>query len=138
VQPSHHGTDIGAALRAANRYLKQPAILFLISDFLAMGKDYERELLITGRKHEVIALVLSDPRESTWDDVGLVVLQDAETNTLHWVDTGSKAWRERFVARAARFQTMRDETLRKAGVQRVLIPSEGDYLHPLIAFFRKR
>jgi uncharacterized protein (DUF58 family) len=138
IQPKGKGTDLGLALRTANNYLKQRAVIFLISDFLAAREDYATELLVTSRKHDVVAVVLTDPREQSWVDAGLVVVRDAETDAVTWVDTGSKAWREKFEARAARFGQMRDSTLMKAGVDRVNIPAEGDYVNALVEFFQRR
>jgi uncharacterized protein (DUF58 family) len=138
IQPKGKGTDLGLALRTANNYLKQRAVIFLISDFLAAREDYATELLVTSRKHDVVAVVLTDPREQSWVDAGLVVVRDAETDAVTWVDTGSKAWREKFSSRAARFGQMRDSTLMKAGVDRVNIPAEGDYVNALVEFFQRR
>lgn len=138
IEPKTKGTDLGLALRTASNYLKQRAVIFLISDFLAAREEYATELLVTSRKHDVVAVVLTDPREQTWVDAGLVVVRDAETNTVMWVDTGSKAWREKFTARAARFGQMRGSNLLKANVDRVDIPAEGDYVNALVEFFQRR
>jgi uncharacterized protein (DUF58 family) len=137
-QPAHRGTDLALALHKINHILKKRAIIFLISDFLASGTDYATELLITGRRHDVIAVVLSDPREQVWVDAGLVTLQDAETDMLRWVDTGSKAWRRKFSERTARFRQMRDAVLTKAGVERVDVPTDGDIIRALTEFFQRR
>lgn len=138
TQPTGKGTDLGLALRAASGYLRQRAVIFLISDFLAGRDDYATELLVTGRRHDLIALVLNDPREQTWVDAGLIALRDAETDAVTWVDSSSAAWRDGFAARAARFRQMRDATLSRAGVDRIDLPVEGDYVPALIAFFQRR
>jgi uncharacterized protein (DUF58 family) len=138
VQPASKGTDLGLALRTANNYLKQQAVIFLISDFLAARDEYATELLVTSRKHDVVAVTLADPLEEGWADVGLVTLRDAETDEIKWVDTHSTEWREKFAARAVRFRQMRDSILLKAGVDRVNIPPEGDYVTALVEFFQRR
>ncbi|HEX2622205.1 MAG TPA: DUF58 domain-containing protein [Phototrophicaceae bacterium] len=138
VQPAGKGTDLALALKTANNYLKQKAIIFLISDFLASKDDYETELLVTSRKHDMIAVVLSDPRETYWENVGLVALRDAETDAVEWIDTASKNWRESFVARAERFQQMRDAALSRAQVEQINVPLDGDYVTALVEFFQRR
>lgn len=138
VKPVSKGTDIGLALRTANNTLKQRAVIFLISDFLAAKEDYETELRLTSRRHDLVAAVLTDPLEQHWVNAGMVALRDAETDAVTWVDTNSLAWREKFGARAARFQQMRDTALSKAGVDRVNIPPQGDYVTALVQFFQRR
>jgi uncharacterized protein (DUF58 family) len=138
AQPTHRGTDISLGLRTINQLLKHSAIVFLISDFLASSQDYGRDLLVTSRRNDVIAVVLSDPLEQTWPAVGLVGLRDAETGASAWVDTRLSSWRKQFQQQARRFQKMRDETLARAGVDRVDVPVNGDYVQALTLFFQKR
>jgi uncharacterized protein (DUF58 family) len=137
-QPTHRGTDIALGLRTINQLLKHSAIVFLISDFLASSQDYARDLLVTSRRNDVIAVVLSDPLEQNWPAAGLVGLRDAETGAATWIDTGSSHWRKQFQQQARRFQKMRDEILNRAGVDRVDVPVNGDYVQALTLFFQKR
>jgi len=138
AEPQHRGTDISLALRTVNRLLQRRAIVFLISDFLASSQEYARDLLVIGRHHDVIAVVLSDPREQVWPDSGLVALQDAETGITQWVDTASEDWRRQFAQQARRFQRMRDETLARAEVDRIDVPVDGNYVQALALFFQQR
>lgn len=138
ARPAERGTDIALALRTASRLLKQRAIIFLVTDFLASGSDYATELLVAARRHDVIAVVLSDPREKTWPDAGLVALRDSETGAAKWIDTASKGWRTQFAARSERFRVMRDTTLARAAVDRVDIATDGDIVRALSQFFQRR
>ncbi len=138
AQPTHRGTDISLALRTINQLLRRRAIVFLISDFLASSQEYARDLRVTGRRHDVIAVVLSDPREQSWPDVGLVGLRDAETSMVMWIDTTSQNWRKQFQQQTRRFQKMRDETLSRAQVDRIDVPIDGDYVQALTLFFQQR
>jgi uncharacterized protein (DUF58 family) len=138
AQPANRGTDISMALKTINQSLKRRTIVFLISDFLASNQEYKRDLIITSRRHDVIAVVVSDPREQSWPDVGLVGLRDAETSAVRWVDTAPKDWQRKFEAQAQRFQKMRDMTLSQAEVDRIDIPSDGDYVQALTRFFQQR
>lgn len=132
------GTDISLALQTANRLLKQRAIIFLISDFLAPARQYSSDLLVTGRKHDVIAVVLNDPLEKRWPGVGLVSLQDAETGAGKLVDTSYLPWQKGFANQTQRFIEARDSAITRAGVDRIDMPVNGDYVKTLMAFFQRR
>jgi uncharacterized protein (DUF58 family) len=138
AQPSKRGTDISLALRSVNRLLKHRAIVFLVSDFLASSDEYAAELALTSQHHDVIAVVLGDPLEVRWRDVGLVRLKDAETDVIQWVDTSQKNWTGDFERQAERFQRMRDQVLYRAGVDRIDVPSNTDYVQALTTFFQRR
>lgn len=138
AQPTGQGTDLALALTAVNRVLKRRAIVFLISDFLVSSDEYVPELLITSRRHDVIAVTLNDPLEQAWPNAGLVRLQDAETGALSWVDTASVGWRRQFGAQARQFQQLRDSTLRAARVDQISLTSDGDYVRALAEFFQRR
>ncbi|MCA9971588.1 MAG: DUF58 domain-containing protein, partial [Anaerolineales bacterium] len=90
--PQGRGTDIRLALETLNHALKRRSILFLVSDFLADPAGYAGILGVTNRRHDVVAVDLTDPLEQEVADVGLLALEDAETGELTWVDTGSRAW----------------------------------------------
>ena len=138
VRPTNRGTDLNMALRTINRVLNQKAIVFFMSDFLENNTTYARELIVTSRKHDLISLILSDPLEETWESVGLVNVQDSETGIHQWVDTASSKWRERFTEQTQRFRAMRDRTLLKSGVDRIDVPTNGDYVDALMCFFKRR
>jgi uncharacterized protein (DUF58 family) len=137
-EPSGHRTDIKLALDTINRVLKRRSIVFLISDFLAAPQSYSSILQISNRRHDVIAVTLSDPREWEWPSVGLVVLEDAETGQVQWVDTGSRHWREAFNDRVSELHVARERMFRKAKVDRINITTDAEYVAPLTFFFEKR
>ena len=95
-QPTGTGTDIRLALDTVHQLLKRRSIVFLISDFLADAESYRQAMLVTNRRHDVVAFDLSDPLEHEIADVGIVALEDAESGSLRWVDTGSREWRREF------------------------------------------
>ena len=98
-EPGGRGTNISLALDRLNRTLKRRAIIFLISDFMVPATDpshvetYRQALLVTNRRHDLVAVTLTDPRELDWPAVGLVALKDAETGVTTWVDRGDATWR---------------------------------------------
>ncbi|GAB4510526.1 MAG: DUF58 domain-containing protein [Anaerolineae bacterium] len=138
ARPTDQGTDLALALRTVNRMLKQRAIVFLLSDFLASPQEYHRELLVTSQRHDLIAFILSDPREQTWPDAGLLRLQDAETGETRWIDTSPVRWRRQFAAQSAKFQEARDNAFIRAGVDRIQLSVDGDYAQALTQFFQRR
>ncbi len=134
----HKGTDLALGIKTLHRSLKRRAIIFLISDFLVSSDEYIKELMLVGHRHDVIAVTLSDPLEQSWPSVGLIGLRDSETELTTWVNTSSRGWRRQFSAQARRFRLMRESALASARVDRIDILSDGDYVRPLIDFFRKR
>jgi uncharacterized protein (DUF58 family) len=143
-EPAGHGTDIALALDQLNRVLKRRAIIFLISDFMVATSDLAssgkltRLLAVTNRRHDLVAITLTDPREQAWPAVGLVALQDAETGATAWVDSNDPAWRAAFARQAAARQDARDAAFTQAGVDRVDVTVGKDYVGPLLAFFETR
>lgn len=140
-EPAGRGTDIPLALDRLNRTLKRRAIIFLISDLmipLPGGVDYEKALLITNRRHDLVAVTVTDPRELAWPAVGLVALKDAETGVTTWIDSSAGVWREAFVRQATARQAARDAALTHARVDRIDVTVGQDYVAPLLAFFEMR
>ena len=130
------GTDIGAAVGYLERTLSRRAIIFLISDFLDDG--FEAALRSAAIRHDVIGLVLSDPRELTLPAVGLVEAEDAETGERVWIDANEPAVRERFAKQASDARAARRQRLNSLGVDAVEISTEGSYIGTLSAYFQKR
>lgn len=129
-------TDIAAALRFLNNVQKRKAVVFLVSDFQDTG--YERELRVAARHHDIIACPVSDPCESALPDVGLIELQDPETNQLMLVDTGSSAVREAFKAHA---QTSREQLIdffKRTGIDHINVSTDAPYIDEVRALFRRR
>ncbi len=137
-EPTGRGTDIRLALNTINRILKRKSIIFLISDFLVAANSYAPVLQVSNRRHDVIAVTVSDPREQEWPKVGLLALEDAETGEVQWVDTSSGSWRRKFAERVKQAQANRDNAFRRSKVDRINITTDTDYVTPLTTFFEKR
>lgn len=137
-EPEGHGTDLKLALNTINRTLKRRSIIFLISDFLAPPESYRSILQVSNRRHDVIAVTLSDPREWELPNVGLIAMEDAETQQIQWVDTSSRNWRQTFAERVNELHLGRERAFRKSKVDRINITTDADYVTPLTAFFEKR
>ncbi|GAB4455371.1 MAG: DUF58 domain-containing protein [Anaerolineae bacterium] len=137
-EPQGHGTDIRLALDTINQILKRRSILFLVSDFLAEPGSYQRQLYIANRKHDVIAVDLHDPLESSMANVGLLALEDAESGEIVWVDTGSRLWQQQFARQTGQFNQAKLRAMSGAGVDRIAINTDQDYVKALTLFFQNR
>lgn len=137
-EPSGHLTNLKLGFDTINHLLKRRSIVFAISDFLIDPGSYSSVLQIANRRHDVIAVTLSDPREQEWPNVGMLALEDAETGQIRWVDTGSRAWRQAFVAHATQLKQERERVFRKAKVDRIDLTTDTEYITPLTTFFEKR
>ncbi len=135
-EPQRKGTDLRVALEHLSRVLKKRAIVFLISDFLDTG--YDQALRIVGRRHDLIAVQITDPRESQLPDVGLVRLHDAETGRPFWLDTSSPKTRKSVMTSHAAFQARIKNECQRAHVDFLPLSTDHDYIRPLIQFFRLR
>jgi uncharacterized protein (DUF58 family) len=135
-QPQGTGTKLAAALDYLNRVQRRRAVTFLLSDF--QDGDFLKQLRVAGKRHDLVALSMTDPRELELPAVGMVELRDAETGERAWVDTFDAGVRATFAERAAtRLRQLRD-TCRAAGVDQVELRTDADYLRPLVKFFRMR
>ena len=129
-------TNIAHALEFCRRVLPRRAVLFLISDFLDDG--YLDALRGANRKHDVVAVRVTDRRESEFQDAGLVTLEDAETGERRLVDTSSPALRAALAQDADARTEALHRRLRGSGIDVVSIDATGSVVEPLLAFFRMR
>jgi uncharacterized protein (DUF58 family) len=130
------GTDLAGALERLNRLIHRRSVVFLVSDFQADG--FSKQLSITGRRHDLVAMTLVDPREETLPDMGTVRLEDAETGEILEVATGSAEVREAYAAAVAKRSEQLAHELRRAGVDRISLRTDRDWLPALQTFFKNR
>ena len=135
-EPQKPGTDLAAALDFLNKVQRRRAIVFLVSDFL--GGNYTDAFRRAARKHDLIAVRTSDPREHAWPAVGLVRLEDAETGRQVVVDASSRAVREAFAARGRERLAAFTKLSRGAQADLIDAGTDGKHFDALLAFFRKR
>jgi uncharacterized protein (DUF58 family) len=136
LRPAGRGTNIAAALEHLARVTKRRCVVFVVSDFLDQG--CRQALRMASRRHDVIAVVLEDPREAVLPAVGLVELEEAETGDRYVVDTGNPRVREAFAARAIAARAERDRGLRAADVDAIVVETDRPYAEALLRFFRMR
>jgi uncharacterized protein (DUF58 family) len=129
-------TSIAAALELCRKVLPRRAVVFLVSDFLDEG--YLQVLRHANRKHDVVASLVTDPRELALVPAGLVTLEDAETGRTRLIDTRSAAYRERAAKDSEARLAKLTESLRASGVDLMRIDAQGSVVDPLLRFFRER
>jgi uncharacterized protein (DUF58 family) len=134
--PLGRGTDIPLALDHLEKVVPRRSVTFLLSDFLA--PDLRRPLRVANRRHDLIAVVLEDPREQTLPDLGLLSLEDSESGETCVVDTADPRLRAEFARRQAAARAERDRFLRSLDVDAVTVRTDQPYTRALLRFFRDR
>jgi len=135
-KPGRSGTDIGAGIDYIGRVTNKRSVLFLVSDFV--GDGYENKIRILSKRHDLIAVSITDPREISIPDCGLVQLEDAETGETLLIDTGSASFRRQYEKMGAqRLEELR-KLFRSMDVDHIEIMTGSDYLHDLVRFFKMR
>lgn len=135
-EPQGRGTDLAAALGFVDRVLRRRAVVFVVSDWRASG--YEHELEIAARRHDTIAVQISDPRERELPDLGLIALRDPETGEWRFVDSSDARVRERLRERAMEFDAELQRSLRRLGVDLIRLQTGESYVASLLSFFHRR
>jgi uncharacterized protein (DUF58 family) len=134
--PERRGTDLGLALEYLHRISRRRSVSFLLSDFLAAG--YERALRLARRRHDIIPICISDRREASLPNLGLLTLSDLETGQQVLVDTGSARVREEYRRRREAAVAERRRAFRALGIDSIEVQTDQPYIHPLMRFFRQR
>jgi uncharacterized protein (DUF58 family) len=130
------GTDLRGALEVLRRVVTKRAVVFLISDFQADG--YEKTLRVVNLKHDLVALAISDPRESHLPNVGLVAVADAESGRRTVVDSGHATVRRLFAERWEKERARTRAVLKRSGTEILELSTGTDYDRALLLFFRER
>lgn len=136
TEPKGTGTDISEALSYVNRLLNRRAIVILASDF--QDENYDRQMKITSRKHDLVNILINDQLENELPHLGLIPLKDAETGEEILVDSSSeKVRREYQKKRKIRKEKLRDRFLRMQ-IDTIELNTNQSYIQPLMSFFRRR
>jgi uncharacterized protein (DUF58 family) len=134
-QPKGKGTNINQALRSLGRLQKKRGICFVISDFMA--EDYKTATALTAKRHDLIAIDVSDPAERAFPNMGLITLRDLETGEKRIVDSSRKDLREAYQSYSDERRQERKGLFHKVGAGYLHVP-DGDYASRLQRFFKKR
>lgn len=135
-KPTERKTDVAIALRFLTSAIKKRSTAFVISDFIT--GDFLQELRMASRKHDVVALRITDKRENELPAIGIVRFKDAETGQEHWIDTSHIASRNHYVKFIRSKSRELDDVFSKTGVDHCLIFTDQDYVKPLMKLFKTR
>jgi len=135
-KPREATTNINEALEFLSRVIKRKSTVFLISDFLA--EDFKRSLQIANKKHDVIAISITDPREVALPDAGMIELEDAETGETIVIDTTSAQVRNDFHLKATDQQQRLKNLFQSIGIDHINIFTDQSYVEPINKFFKMR
>ena len=135
-RPESNRTNLAGALRYFTNAIKKRSTAFVISDF--MDNNFDNELTIANRKHDVVALQVYDERETEMPDIGLVKLKDAETGQRIWIDTADKHLRTYYKHNWGEKQLNLQRAFTKAKVDAVSMSTSDDYVQALMRLFQMR
>ena len=129
--PNAPFTDLAPLLAAGQRAIKRRSLIFIVSDFISVP-GWDRSLSLLNRRHEVVAVRLTDPREIELPDVGPMIMEDAETGEHLYVDTHNAAFRRRFLAAAQRREAEVNGAFRRAGVEALSLSTDEDLVRSIV------
>ena len=138
AQPRRVRTEMTDAARFLTNITKKRSVVFLISDFLDVGLVDDPAVRMLGRKHDVIALVLNDPRELELPNVGVVALEDAETGRIAHIDTSDRRLREEYASNSRRRRNERRQALARMKIDSVDLFTDRPFVPALMALFNAR
>ncbi|WP_413853560.1 DUF58 domain-containing protein [Candidatus Ruminimicrobium bovinum] len=135
-KPEGVKTSLSVGLKAINEIWKKKAIVFLVSDFKDV--DYGRDLKLTAKKHDLICIDITDPREFDIPNIGLINFYDAEKDQSFLLDSGSKNMLKDYYTKLSEFVTEKQDIFKQANVDTINIINGLPYLPELIKFFNNR
>jgi uncharacterized protein (DUF58 family) len=136
-KPDNKKTDLSGALKYMTNVIKKRCTAFVISDFID-NKDFQTDLTIANRKHDVVAIQIFDKRETELPSVGLMRIHDAETDVERMIDTSSRAVRNAYRQWWKKQQEQLSDTFKKSKVDSISLSTDQDYVKALISLFSLR
>ena len=130
-------TDLRLMLRGALNTVKRRSLIFVVSDFISTP-GWEAPLSLLNQRHEVIAIRLWDPAEMDLPDVGVMVLEDAETGEQLYVDTRDKKFRKNFQTAMLQREDDLKQSFKRAGVDMMSLSTGDDMVRSIVRFAKQR
>jgi uncharacterized protein (DUF58 family) len=159
-EPQHRGTDLNHALEFLMRVQSHKAITVVVSDFIgspapqrgpegrvhrshmmmleSLAQASQTRLKQANRKHDLVAVQVTDPRELELPNLGRLVFQDAETGEIVEVNTADARKRAAFAERQRKSQEQLARFFRRTGIDAIQLRTDESYAAPLGKFFEKR
>lgn len=134
--PKSKKTNLSNALKFLSNVMKKRAIVFILSDFMAV--NYDQELKIATKKHDITGVRVYDERETTMPNVGMIQLKDEETDEIIWVNTASKTTRNRYEIAYKQQLKYFEEAFNKSGSGKMSTRVDENYVTKLLSYFKAR
>ncbi len=134
--PDGRPTDLAAMVQIAARTVRRRSLVFVLSDFIGDG-DWGSALTRVGQRHEVMAIQIVDPAELDLPELGLVLVEDAETGEQFLADTSDPLLRERFRERAQAREAQVEASMRRARVGTRRLTTDVDLAQALVEMVRQ-
>ncbi len=129
-------TNVGGAMEFLLSVTTRRTVCFVVSDFWDEG--YIRAMRHANQKHDVIAVLVTDPRELDVPNVGLITLRDAESGETLEFDTSSAAARQAIADQSRQRIARLEHTFRKSDIDFIHVDAAQSVVEPLVRFFRMR
>jgi uncharacterized protein (DUF58 family) len=136
IEPQSKGTDIGSALEFLNKVQKKRAIVFLVSDL--EERNWQKQLQIANRRHDVVAVSTNDGAETTLPKAGLMRIEDPESGKTCVIDTSNKRVRRAWDQLANESRIAIEQTLRRSRVDQIKVKTGEPFTNALRQFFKRR
>ena len=136
AKPERTGTDLKVMLETLYRVSRRRSVAFVLSDFFSTG--YERALSLAAARHDVIPVMLVDPRDEELPDVGLASFEDFETGESVLVDTGNAFVRAHYAREMRKIRERPIALFKKFGLDHCLVRTDKPYIGPLRDLFARR
>lgn len=135
--PEEKASDARPALAFLNHSLRRRSIVFLVTDGISLPA-MERELRITAARHDLILVLVEDPRETTMPDVGLIELEDPETGEETIWDTSDPASVAKFMDEAQRNRAELLARAKRLGIDVIRLNAGESVIRPICRLFAER
>jgi len=135
-KPTGKKTNLSVPIQFLNSVIRRHSVSFIISDFIAA--DYKRAMQIANKRHDLIAVIMKDPREEEMPDIGIVSLEDAESGEMLMIDTADRNIRKGFSVLAQKKHAETLKLLRSINIDSIIVDTSKPYIRPFILFFKKR
>ena len=135
-RPQGQGTDIPGALEYLQRVASRKTVVFIISDFYS--SDFKKMLSVCNKRHDVIAIPITDPREIELVSCGIINFDDPETGKSFWVDTSDDSLRKEYRMNSQKRLMERERLFRSCGVDVIDVRTDLPYSKSLFKFFKTR
>lgn len=135
-KPKGSKTDLNLALEYLNRVTRRKTVTFILSDFFA--PDFKKQLSVANKRHDIVAITITDPRELELPDVGILNLTDPESNAQFTIDSSDKNIRRLYAQNSLTRSLERARLFRSVNVDTIAVRTDVPYSKSLLEFFKQR